>query len=560
MKMLPWKKLSCLLAVPAIIFSASVVSAEVIDADSTITSVVVYVDRALVTRTAEIQLEAGEHTVVFGDLPANMDTNSLRARGEGTTSVLILSLESKTVILDRPREKNLAKLEDEMQKVNDALSEVKTHGDNLTAELALVRSIGVYSGEQFSKEFITRQPGLDEWNAMVEFQRNNVTRLSGEINDVKLQKRDLTTQKNKLTRQIAQIRARSERSGLEVKVSISARSAGKFALSLSSVIHGARWYPTYDARADLKAEKVKITYIGNVRQNTGEDWSDVDISLSTARPAVGAKMPELRPWIIQPQPIRKTSGGRILRRLGGDQVDRFLISDLEEYKMVGAKKKEAPRKPAEDITADIVQHETSAQFKIPRKMDVPSDNAFHRVTILSKKLPTEFSYSATPMLSPFAYLSAKITNKTGAQWLRGKVSVFVDGDFIGTSHIAPVAKDEEITLDLGIDESITIEREKLVRLDDETLIFGKKKRTFKDRISVENHKSREVELTVIDRIPVAGHKDIKISDVKFSKKPTERDDDKGIVKWKLRLKPAEKKEITIEFMVTHPKDMAVTGL
>ena len=110
----------------------------------------------------------------------------------------------------------------------------------------------------------------------------------------------------------------------------------------------------------------------------------------------------------------------------------------------------------------------------------------------------------------------------------------------------------------GVDplRKTTIERAKLVRLEDETIIFSKKKRTFKDRITVENHKSRQIELTVIDHIP----DDIKIEDVQLRPKPAERNDDEGIVKWELRLKPGEKKEITIEFMVTHPKNMSVRGL
>jgi hypothetical protein len=65
---------------------------------------------------------------------------------------------------------------------------------------------------------------------------------------------------------------------------------------------------------------------------------------------------------------------------------------------------------------------------------------------------------------------------------------------------------------------------------------------------------------VIDQIPVSQHNDIVVSDVKFSEKPTERDADVGIVKWKLSLAPGEKKEITIEFTVTHPLDMVVIGL
>ena len=166
----------------------------------------------------------------------------------------------------------------------------------------------------------------------------------------------------------------------------------------------------------------------------------------------------------------------------------------EPMRKPAAPMEEMPMKEAEEMVAELVQHETSVQFAIPRKMDVPADNAFHRMTILAKNLPAEFSYSATPRLSPFAFLSAKIKNTTEAQWLPGKVSVFVDGDFIGTSHIEPIAKNEEMTLDLGIDEGIKIEREILARLADETLILGKHKRSFKDKITVENHKSRDVEI------------------------------------------------------------------
>jgi uncharacterized protein (TIGR02231 family) len=549
------KKLLCVFALLAFVFATSSARADIIQADSKITSVVVYPDRALVTRTAAMELSKGDHEVVFGSLPPNINIDSLRAKGKGTASVRILSLESQKVILDRPHQERVAELKDKIQGIGDKIAEVKTRKTSLTAELKLVRAIGVYSGEQFSKEFITRQPGIDEWNAMLEFQRENMGRINEEIDQVKIQTRELERELDKLNRQLAEIRGHKERAGREVTVSISALSPGKFNLSVSSVMRGASWHPVYDARADLKTGKVEIAYIGNVRQNTGEDWTDVDIALSTARPAIGAKMPELGPWVIRPRPITRFAGPR------ESAEDALYMRGIEsKAKREPAPPAAPPMKEAEQMVATLVQHETSIQFAIPRKMDVPADNAFHRMTILAKKLPAPFSYNATPRLSPFAYLSAKIKNTTDAQWLPGKVSVFVDGDFIGTSQIEPVAKNEEMTLDLGIDEGIKIEREILTRLADETFILGKKKRSFKDKITVENHKSREVELTVIDHIPVAGHKDIKITDVKFSKKPSEKDDDKGITKWKLKLTPAAKKEITIEFIVTHPKDMVVGGL
>jgi uncharacterized protein (TIGR02231 family) len=375
---------------------------------------------------------------------------------------------------------------------------------------------------------------------MVEFQRQNLARLSKQLQEAEIQKRELNRKLDALLRKLAELQGQYAREALQVQVSLAALTSGKFRLSLSCVIFGASWHASYDARADVKEENVEFIYLGNIRQNTGEDWKSVEVSLSTARPAVGAKMPEIVPWYLRPQPP-------VIYREKAEaaaEVDRFLMAA-----------------PAEMEVMQVVQLGTSVQFKVPGKMDIPSDNAHHRATILSAKLPATLSYAATPRLSPFAYLTAKLTNTTGAQWLAGRVSVFVDGDFIGTSSIEPVAANEEIDLDLGIDEGVKVEREELIRKEDETRIFGKKKeRKFKDKLTVTNHKARPVELLLIDQIPVPQHDDIVVSDVKFSEKPTARDADKGIVKWKLSLAPGEKKEIIIEFTVTHPLDMIVVDL
>ncbi|MBI5119337.1 mucoidy inhibitor MuiA family protein [Candidatus Poribacteria bacterium] len=522
----------------------STASADQIKVDAGVTSVVVYPDRALVTRTADLKLGEGEHVVLFGNLPSNIDTNSIRTKGEGEAHVRIFSTESRRVILERPREEMLKELESEIESVRDNIAAADARQGNLKAEGELVRSIGVYAGEQFSKEFITRQPRPEDWNAMVEFQRGNLSRITEQMRQTEIQKREMNRTIEALLRKLEELRGQSARESQEVRVTISAAAPGKFRLLLSCVVYGAGWYPGYDVRADTQKAEVELTYLGNIRQNTGEDWKDVEISLSTAQPAIGAKMPEMQPWHLRPRPpiAYKTEG--------------FEARPLAREMLVPA-----AAAPAEMPFAQVVQLGTSVQFKIPARMDIPSDNAFHRASILTENLPAKLSYTSTPKLSQYAYLTAKLINTTGAQWLAGNVSVFVDGDFIGISSVKPVAPNEEIDLGMGIDEGIKIKREELARKEDETRILGKKKESrFKDKITIENHKSRAVELLLIDQIPVSQHEDIEVSDVKFSEKPAERDQDKGIIKWNLSLAAGEKKEIIIEFVVTHPLDMIVSSM
>jgi uncharacterized protein (TIGR02231 family) len=522
----------------------STVSAAQIKADAGVTSVVVYPDRALVTRTADLKLSEGEHVILFENLPSNMDTNSIRTKGEGDASVRIFSTESRRVILEQPREEENKKLEAEIENARDDIAAADARLGNLKAEGELVRSIGVYTGEQFSKEFITRQPRPEDWNTMVEFQRSNQARITGQIRQTEIQKRELNRTLDALLRKLEELRGQSASESQEVRVTLSAATSGNFRLMISSVIYGAGWYPGYDARAYTQGEKVELTYLGNVRQNTGEDWQNVEVSLSTAQPAIGAKMPEIQPWRLRPQP-----------------PIAYEMKGVEGRDMLRKMEMPAMAAPAEMPLAQVIQLGTSVQFKIPARMDIPSDNAFHRASILTENLPAKLSYTSTPKLSPYAYLTAKLINTTGAQWLAGNVSVFVDGVFIGTSSIKPVAPNEEIDLDLGIDESIKVKREELARKEDETRILGKKKeRRFRDKMTIENHKSRAVELLLIDQIPVSQHEDIEVSDVKFSEKPSERDQDKGIVKWNLSLAANEKRGIIIEFVVTHPLDMIIDGM
>jgi uncharacterized protein (TIGR02231 family) len=532
-----------LVSAVALVFmiSFSATAAE-IPVDSAIVSVVVYPDRALVTRSAQVSLEEGEHVIRFMNLPPSIDLESLQVRGQGEAGVRLLSTEARKVALEHPRAEEIARLEAEIQEVRDQIAATGAHLEDLKAEDKLVHDIGVYTGEQFSKEFITCEPQPGEWAAMVEFQRTNLARLSEETLQTNIYKRELNTRLDALVRQLEELHGQAARESLNVEVNLSAYRPGAFEVLLSAVIFGATWQPSYEARADAPNEQVLFTAIGNVRQHTGEDWQNVSLSLSSARPAIGAEMPEIDPWVLQPRPP---------------------LFKAEAFDQDLALEREAPMAaaPAEVVEARIIALETSVQFQIPYKLDIPSDNAYHRATIFTENLKADFSYTSTPKLSPFAYLIGKTVNTTGAYWLPGKTTVFAGGDMIGSVYIGPVAPNEELTLSFGIDEGVSVEREELVRKEDESRIFGsRKERLFKDKITGANHKAKPIKLRVIDQVPVSRHEDIKITDVDFSVKPTERDPDTGIVKWDLTLPPNEKKEIIIQFTVAHPLDMDIIGL
>ncbi|MFO0760376.1 MAG: DUF4139 domain-containing protein [Byssovorax sp.] len=66
------------------------------------------------------------------------------------------------------------------------------------------------------------------------------------------------------------------------------------ALSVEYVVEAARWWPAYTARFSAAATKVALSIEAFVAQATGEDWTGVALSLSTADLAADARLPELR--------------------------------------------------------------------------------------------------------------------------------------------------------------------------------------------------------------------------------------------------------------------------
>src|SRR5690606_16532677 len=81
-------------------------------------------------------------------------------------------------------------------------------------------------------------------------------------------------------------------------VRLSTDAAGKLDVVLSYALSGASWTPAYDARLHSEKRQVQLDAFGMVRNATGEDWSNIALTLSTARPGLGGSAPEISPWYV----------------------------------------------------------------------------------------------------------------------------------------------------------------------------------------------------------------------------------------------------------------------
>ncbi|HXE97567.1 MAG TPA: DUF4140 domain-containing protein, partial [Dongiaceae bacterium] len=108
-----------------------------------ITAVTVYPDRALTTRTAELDLKPGSYLVTFDSLPALLQDDSVRVSGKGSAGVTIVGLEVKKAFLEQSGEKRVKELDEEIRALELRSGGLDAKKAGLNSQKAFLESIRV---------------------------------------------------------------------------------------------------------------------------------------------------------------------------------------------------------------------------------------------------------------------------------------------------------------------------------------------------------------------------------------------------------------------------------
>jgi len=534
--------------------------ADVLTPGSRITEVTVYPGAAHITREAKVELTKGTHSVVFKDVVPRMDESSLSVAGKGKAGVKIFGAYIKREYLTEAPDQRVKDLQEKIQNVDDRIMAANNDREVLEQEAEFLDSIKLYAGQQIPKDLVTKMPSAIELGDTLKFLSENLSDNQKRQEDVRLNIRALQREKEKLQRELADLRNSGNREQRVIVVDLECLTPGEFALNISYLLNGATWRPLYDARADYDKGNVELTSYGVVQQTTGEDWQDVQLTLSTARPTLGGRMPYIAPWILQPyqpQPMKRAL--MKTAAVGGLQYDA-----MEDVAMPASTLRE--EKQAEMEYSQVAQKGVSVVYQIARPAVVKSDGSEYKFPIVSQTMKADYEYSTFPQAAAYAYLGSRVKNADDLQLLAGQVNLFLSGDYIGKSSIDNIGPAEEFDLYLGIDESVKVERKETAKKVDDVLMAGipspNRKTTFTYRLTIENYKNRKIKVNLFEAMPVSQNDRIKIKVYDVSVKPKDQDwkNRQGIWRWEFELAPQEKKEIFYSFVVEHPRDMQLPGI
>lgn len=537
---------------------------------SQVTDVTVYGDRAQVTRTAEVKLEQGINKLVFDNLPEAVDSRGIQVDGAGTATVL--DVRFKTENFQEVPQEAWKELYDKQTELLEEEKVILQRVARLNEAKKFLKEISSRVTHTPEKEGVGVQLNPDGWNEMLELYVSKNTDYDAGLLEAEKELKELREALKKVQADIRDAGADTRKKRRVVEVDLEAAKAGKAELKLAYIVRGPKWVPTYDIRVDTDSRQMEVKYFALVRQNTGENWGNVSLKLSTANPGLGGQHPELDPWRIKLYQPRAQSKSWGLSR-GGFYADKSVstVNRMESDALYGEPLQGdvplaagVPLQAMADRETSVKRQGASVVFEVKGESEIASDNVEHRVAITSVELPSTFRYSAIPKIDPHAYLKAKAINNGGHPFLEGKANVFLDGSFVATSRMELVAPDEEFWVFLGADESMKVEHKLIKKYQSKEGFTGKEVRhTYEYLMTVKNTHAVPEEVVVWDQLPITGSEGLKVKllEPKYSKDTeTLKMDDEKRLSWFRTLKPGEEWEIPFSFHVEAPKGMQINGL
>lgn len=504
---------------------------------SRVDSVVLYSDRVMVTRIADVRIENATE-LTFADLPGALEDNSVRIGAQG------LKLGEVRVVkgyVDKPHprvryfEDSIAALQIRDRRFADELSVLKE-------KEKFLQSIAVGGPELISKEIYSGKVSSESWRQGLRFMVDELIAAKERAAQIERLRIELRKQITAVTHELHDTKA-TVADRKSIVFGCHPDAPGDYRVKVCYILRGAYWRTYYEVRANPANKTIDLAYYGKILNRTNEDWENTKVVLSTAKPVLGGAQPTPEPWYVRLQEEQPKAFER-----GARTENRLAVTAMTA--------------PVRTLVAEVpVDVGVSVWYPLPGRYTVQSGEPERRIQLLETAFDSDFEYYIIPRVNLYAYLTGEMQNKSDFLLLSGEASTYVGDDFTGKTSMPTIAPDESTTVSFGVDDRIRVERDlKRSKISRGGLFSGKTKHEFTYENRVRNFHNKTVECTIIDQVPVPQDPDIRISSIKLDPKPTEDQKDDGIYNWRVPLAAGAEYKITVSFTVEVPSGREVEGL
>lgn len=506
-----------------------------------VSRVLLYPDAAIVTRAVDVTCAAPATSAAFHGLPVALDPATLRASATGADA----RVEGLSIVEGVRREtasEALKAVERELEQLG-ARQEARQRQVS-RAEAAKARAEGVRgsSAAFMNREAATQaKPNLDAWGVSLDLTRAAVDQASRDIRTARAEAREAQRRIDELERRRDALCAASPARTWDAEVVV--RCTGKAKVELSYQTTAASWAPAYEARSDEAGGSLQLSVLADVKQGTGEDWTGVDVTLSTALSRRDAKPPK-------PQRLYVSAYKE-------EEKKKVLVTRQESA--VHLEASGGPAQAGGELVA--TEEGLSVQLKVAAKADVAGDGRSARLLVETLRLDAAYSFVTLPKALPATFHRAVAVNTARYPLLPGPLDLFNANGFLGSTRLARTAQGDKMRLAFGLAEAVKVRRVVLAEETKEPGFFGStRKLDYAYRFELANWEKGPVTLEVQDHVPVSELDDVKVAIEKQTTAGYELLKDDGLLTWRVPLAPGEKKNVELHFSVEIPSKYDSAGL
>jgi uncharacterized protein (TIGR02231 family) len=508
-------------------------------ADSKIEKVTVFLSGAQVVRSAKVSVSSGKTEIRFNRITPDLDVNSIQVKSEGDVAIQSVTHE-KDFLGAKPSIAEITKLENQRETIQD--------------KIALDKSLlTVYKREEemlIKNQLIVGQnTGLKamDLKESVDFQRLRMTEVLAKQLELDKIIKKAEIEALKITNQIAQITGNRGEETSVVVVTILSNNPTNVNFTLSYFVANTNWTPSYDLRVKDISKPLNLTFKANINQNSGEDWKDVKLSLSTGEPRKQGNAPVLNTWYLfeqLPKPIGLAGAAPAIRIRGLATMSEYKKSQetFDEVAVVGY------------ATTQTNYQQTAKSFDLPQPYTIKTGSENFQVELKPLEIPATYEYYVAPKYDKDAFLTAKIVDWEQYDLMAGTMKLYFEDTYLGDSYLN-VNNQDTLSISLGRDKGVVVSRNKMTDFRKKQSLGSNKVDSRGYEIVVRNTKRQAINLTIEDQFPISKAKEIEVDDQEAEE--AEINKETGKITWKLKLESNKDKKLKHKFTVKSPKGMVL---
>jgi hypothetical protein len=572
-------------------------------AASRITHVTVYPDSALVTREVEVPAGNGLFELVVTPLPQHVLNSSLYSEGSNGTRVLTTRFRTRPVKEDTREE--VRKLEDEAKKLQMTAQRLQADLTAAQQNLQLLGKLENFTSANTQQATEKGRLDSDATIALAKYLMEGRGDKSRETVSLQQQIQLNQEQLQYVQRQLRDLTAGSSRTERDAIIVVEKTDAAPGNVRLNYLVSSAAWRPQYKLRAGSKEkDPIQMEYLAAITQQTGEDWQNVRLFLSTAQPMLNAAPPQLKLLALTAMPqadlaaAGKPQGdeskkpaeaqlanqsvaelGRKARELRGraqaelnykgQAAGTQLFNEAAAVETACELVVSATEKPlAKGLLAKSSSNEgPSVTYHLPARLSVPSRNDEQVLEVAKLELAPEYYFKAVPVLTRHVYRLADLTNTSPYVLLPGEATMYTGSDFVGRMDLPLVAIGEQFTVGFGVEPQLQVQRQLVDK--SRSLQGGNQVLRYEYRMLVSSYKPERVRLQLWDRLPVGENELVGVSLVKaapeLSKDPLYQREERpnNLLRWDVEVGPERSGEkalaVGYEFKLELERQMTISN-